>query len=179
MKPIIRTTMTTVLLACAGSGFAAAGGVKGPVCIPVDGTVTSIPDLSSCGGNGCSRFFIEGKGKAKFKGVSDVTSVQVSNGSETLLTTPLYFEGTRTNVSVLTANSTLTGKLVTGRSGTLYTEDTITVTPIDGQRQLVAEMLKITRGTDDFDGASGVIAVAGEEIGGAAFYTGQICVTAK
>ena len=199
MKPVIRLTMTTVLLACAGSGFAAAGGVKDAVCIPVDGTVTSTVD-PTCGINGAwpyappsppgwlGCFVIEGKGKAKFKGYSGTTSVPVVNpGNPSVVTaTPLLFPPTslpdaRSQVVVFTSNAALTGKLVTGRSGTLYTQDTGAITPVDPSAPIktVGQILKIIGGTDDFDGATGTIAVAGDEVGGAAFYTGQVCVKAK
>lgn len=195
MKPMIRLTMTAVMLACAGTGYAG-GHDHGPVCIPVDGTVTSIPD-PSCGiykawpgsqpqwvPGAC--FVIEGKGKAKFKGFSGLTSVAVVNPANTnvVTATPLVFAVTppdaRADVNVFTSNAALAGKLVTGRSGILFTQDTGAIAPdIGGQMQIVGQILKIVGGTDDFDGASGIIAVAGDEVGGAAFYTGQICVKPK
>lgn len=192
MNPMIRLTMTTVMLACAGTGYA---GVHGPVCIPVDGTVTSVPD-PGCGiyaawpGNppqwvpgAC--FVIEGKGKAKFKGYSGLTSVPVVNPvTNAVSATPLVFavpqQDARSDLNVFTSNAALTGKLVTGRNGTLFTQDTGAIAPdVGGQMQIVGQILKIVGGTEDFDGASGIIAVAGDEVGGAAFYTGQVCVKAK
>lgn len=190
--------MATVLLACAGSGYAAAGGVKGPVCIPVDGTVTSVP-LLNCndvppqltgpgflpdGGPTPVCFRIEGKGKAKFSGYSRLTSAAVRNPAApgTVTATPLEFpfDPVRAYINVFTSSAVLTGKMVTGRSGTLFTQDTGVITPdVDGQMQIVGQLLKIAGGTDDFDAASGIIAVAGDEVGGAAFYTGQVCVKAK
>jgi hypothetical protein len=74
-------------------------------------------------------------------------------------------------------------QLVTGRSGTLYTQDTGAITPYipisPTDVQMVGQILKIVGGTGGFDGASGTIAVAGQEVGGAAFYTGEICVKNK
>jgi hypothetical protein len=43
----------------------------------------------------------------------------------------------------------------------------------------VGQALKIVDGTDDFAGASGEIAEAGQEVGGNAVYRGEVCVQRK
>lgn len=187
------------------------GGGGEPLCIPIDGTVRSAPDescgiLGSVWNDPNIEspdpflvnfglppaqvcFTIKGKGKAKFEGYSGLTAVPVANppppneSPVPVATTPLIFPvlGVRSGLSVFTSQATLTGKLVTGRSGTLYTKDSgvITLPETPGGVQIVGQVLKIVGGTEDFAGATGTIAVAGEEVGGAAFYTGEVCVKPK
>jgi hypothetical protein len=59
-------------------------------------------------------------------------------------------------------------------AGTLYTKDTGIITA----DFFVGQVVLIVGGTDDFEDATGRIAVAGQELGGSpgAFYTGHICV---
>ncbi len=93
--------------------------------------------------------------------------------------TPLGFpaDNVRQDLNVFTSRASLTGKLVTGQKGTLYTEDTGVITVgVEGAPQIVGQILKIVGGTHDFTEASGIIAVAGTEVGGSAFYTGEVCV---
>jgi hypothetical protein len=148
-------------------------------------------------------FKVAGKGKAKIDGdksLSVLTSVVVANQAvpPMVATTPLGFppppynlDNVRSDLSVFTSRASLNGKLTTGQKGTLYTEDTGVITipptptppeapqPARGAPQIVGQILKIVGGTGDFDKAYGTIAVAGTEVGGAAFYTGEVCVKRK
>ena len=207
MKTTTRSAIATALLMCTGTSYAGGHGGGGDLCIPVDGTVTATVD-DNCGIQDPGRwpgpapswvptssvpvcFTLKGEGKAKFNGFSGLISVFVSTppppGLPPVGVTPLIFPGAptdaRSNIMVFTSNAVLTGKLVTGRSGTLYTQDTGAITPYipisPTDVQMVGQILKIVGGTGGFDGASGTIAVAGQEVGGAAFYTGEICVKNK
>ena len=79
---------------------------------------------------------------------------------------------------------TLQAILVTrfrGLRGTLYTKDTGVITllgtPAGG---FAAQIVKIVGGDGDFDGVTGIIGVAGQEVGGepgsTATYTGTFCL---
>jgi hypothetical protein len=72
-----------------------------------------------------------------------------------------------------TSQAALTGS-VQGKkyTGKVYTKDTGYITP-DG---FVGQVLLIVGGTDSFAGATGRVAVAGQEVGGSATYTGHICI---
>jgi len=134
-------------------------------------------------------FRITGKGKARIlgdKSFSRLTVVPVVDPFAPALTaTPLVFplredpSNERANLSVFTSNASLTGK-IRSYSGTLYTRDTGVITEPtapDGE-QTVGQVLKIVGGSpgSDFEGATGTIAVAGQEVGSGAFYTGEVCV---
>lgn len=185
MKTFTKSAISTLFLVCASAAYA------DTLCIPVDGTVTSETDAackiheenawpntlpvpvwveSAC-------FALTGKGKARFTGYSGLTSAVAVNSSAQFAATPLVFQPqddldtARANLTVFTSNAVLTGKLRNLR-GTLYTQDTGVITA-DG---IVGQVLKIVGGTEGFDRATGTIAVAGQEVGGAAFYTGEVCV---
>lgn len=127
---------------------------------------------------------IKGFGVAQFTGSSGLTAVQVGNAVPTspffvalsspvnpFGATPLNFgSGVRAGLTVFTSQAVLDGKLH-GLKGKLYTKDTGVITS-DG---MVGQVLKIVGGSDDFKGASGTIAVAGQEVGGLASYTGEVC----
>ncbi len=145
---------------------------------------------------------IKGSGVAHFHGSSGLTAVQVGNwtppgqppfyplaipptatdpGYPTASpinpfgTTPLNFgSGVRSTLTVFTSQAVLVGKLH-GLKGTLYTKDTGVITPLSATAAMVGQVLKIVGGRGDFEGASGTIAVAGEEVGGRASYTGEVC----
>ncbi len=208
MKTFSKSAVTTLFLVCASAGYAAGGGQADPLCIPVDGTVTSAfaaPDENgycaiwgvwpvvnsqplgdpftwlppSMANPTC--LTLTGKGKARFTGLSGITSVGVVNPFPTLPTfsaTPLGFAtppgSARSDLTVFTSNAVLTGKL-RNLSGNLYTQDSGVITTAG----FVGQVLKIVGGTDGFAGATGEIAVAGQEVGGEAFYTGEICVKRK
>ncbi len=192
MKTFTKSAISTLFLVCASAAYAA------PECIPVDGTVTSEADgscniyaawpnelpMGQLGGwfpGSC--FALTGKGKAKFTGFSGLTIAgvnQIPNFDQPATATPLIFPGdpirspdplNNDYLTVFTSNAVLTGKL-RNLKGTLYTQDTGAITA-DG---VVGQVLKIVGGTDGFDGAYGTIAVAGQEVGGAALYTGEVCV---
>lgn len=142
---------------------------------------------------------VKGFGVAQFHGSSGLTAVQVGNWTPdrtyffplaTPLTTPPYptaspinpfgttllsfGSGVRSTLNIFTSQAVLVGKLH-GLEGTLYTKDTGVITPVSATALMVGQVLKIVGGTDGFEGASGTIAVAGEEVGGRASYTGEVC----
>ncbi len=201
MKIFTKSAISTLFLVCASAAYA------DPLCIPVDGTVTSafadpdnngyceiwtvwpsqpnppqwtwlpsIAEQSSC-------LTLTGKGKAKFTGLSGLTIVGVASqippnpASMTPLVfpdDPIRFKSPDDYLTVFTSNAVLTGK-VRNYSGSLYTQDTGVIT----KAGFVGQVLKIVGGTGDFEGATGEIAVAGQEVEGNAFYTGEVCVERK
>ncbi len=137
-------------------------------------------------------FRIAGKGKAKIEGASSFSRLTTALAvnpfnpgvvtATLLLFPPLDPSNVRADLTVFTSNASLTGK-IRNYSGTLYTMDTgvITQPTPPGGEQTVGQVLKIVGGSpgSDFEGASGTIAVAGQEVGGGAFYTGEVCVQPK
>jgi hypothetical protein len=92
--------------------------------------------------------------------------------------TPLaYLDGVRSTVAGFTSQAVLTGSvglLRKKKSGTIFTKDTGTSAP-NPNGVVVGQVLKIVGGTGDFSGATGTIAVAGQEVGALAVYTGELC----
>lgn len=141
---------------------------------------------------------IKGFGTAQFSGFSGLTAVPVGNWtpSQTGPTTPFvplaptsstlnpygatpfnFATGVRAGLTVFTSQAVLKGKVYAGRKlleGSLYTKDTgvIELAPTGGK---VGQILKIVGGNGAFAGASGTITVAGQELGGFAFYSGEVC----
>ena len=75
-----------------------------------------------------------------------------------------------------TSQAALTGSVLGKKyEGTVYTKDTGYITA-DG---FVGQVLLLVGGTGSFVGATGRVAVAGQEVGGFADYTGHICVASK
>jgi len=159
-------------------------------------------DAATLGGGGdtplspvtCLRIDVSGTVKAS--GYSVLTSVGLfspippPNGDTA--TTPFCFplDGTRgcgvdtgggpvpvpltsAGLQGFTSQAALTGG-VQGRryEGKVYTKDTGYITA-DG---FVGQILLVVGGTDSFAGATGRVAVAGQEVGGSASYTGHICI---
>ncbi len=201
MKTFPKSAVTTLFLACASAGYAAGGGQTDSLCIPVDGTVTSVPIVPSYPGEPCevynawpsaayptiwlpstpehpSCLTLTGKGKAKFTGLSGLTIVGVASQipGYPATATPLSVLRGSEALTIFTSNAVLTGK-VRNYSGSLYTQDTGAITATG----FVGQVLKIVGGSlgSDFEGATGTIAVAGQEVGGEAFYTGEVCVKRK
>ncbi len=173
-------TVTTTPIACE---LILPGGPPSALSSNPWGTVQWLPQC----------FLTEGKGKARFSGSSQLTMEVVQSlvpeayippPLAPLSLTPLTFpsEAVRSQLNVFTSNAMLTGK-IRNYTGTLYTKDTgvITVDITPGGEQTVGQVLKIVGGSpgSDFEGATGMIAVAGQEVGGGAFYTGEVCVKPK
>ena len=121
-------------------------------------------------------FAIWGTGTAQFSGVAGLTSVAIQGADSQVSVTPLaYVGGARSTITGFTAQAVLNGTMVIGRkkvAGTLYTKDA-GVIGADGR---VGEILKIVGGSGGLENASGTIAVAGQEVGGVAIYTGEVCL---
>jgi len=179
---------------------------KGGTVVNLSGVVSSKPasstdsvDLAGCaeamalGGLGadtplmpvtCLRIDVSGTVKAS--GYSVLTSVGVVSllGSPpATATTPFCFqELTRGCVPVppataglqgFTSQAALSGRVQGNKyEGKVYTKDTGYITA-DG---FVGQILLILGGTDSFERATGRVAVAGQEVGGSATYTGHICI---
>lgn len=203
MKTFTKSAISTLFLVCASAAYA------DPLCIPVDGTVSSTPIA-------CSQippevfselcpygvfdpyqphvpgmclpeltdpvcFRISGKGKAKIEGAhsfsrltTDVAANQLYQAAVTPLVFPPQAPGNpRADLTVFTSSASLTGK-VRHLKGTLHTRDTGVITA----GGIVGQVLKIVGGPagSDFENATGTLAVAGQEVGGAAVYTGEVCV---
>lgn len=192
-------------LACAQAAMLSALLVSGSShggCVPVQGILTTHPDPSCQIVNALSNwpaaeppdllliqadpgldpatvcFVTHGYGTARFSGHSGFTAVPVAgsdlNGTATPLLFPTQPGGVRSTLSGFTSQAALSGTLGLGRkkrSGTLFTKDTGTTT----QRGVVGQLIMIVGGDRDFEGASGTIAVAGQELGGYALYTGEVC----
>lgn len=122
-------------------------------------------------------FATSGTGVAQFTGYSGLTTVPVVGADGQATKTPQAYvtpNSVRATLTSFTAQGVLTGRVGFGSSrktGTLFTKDT----GIFGNDGKAAEVIKIVGGTGDFQGASGTILVAGQELGGAAIYTGSIC----
>jgi hypothetical protein len=126
-------------------------------------------------------FRISGKGKARIRAAdsySRLTTEVAANEQGQFAATPLVFPpqvagNPRADLTAFTSNASLTGR-VRNLQGTLWTRDTGVITA-DG---IVGQVLKVVGGPpgSDFERATGTLAVAGQEVGGAAFYTGEICV---
>ena len=200
MKMITRPAMATLSIVFASTAYGFGG-----ACIPLTGVVQTAPDggctiraaQSAWSGSELPDplladvlppsvpaaslcFTVKGFGTAQFSGSAGLTTVLAGNRTPQgefvpRGPTPLTFEsGVRAGLTNFTAQTVLTGKVFAGPkqlSGKLYTKDTGTITA-DGK---VAEILKIVGGTKGFAGASGTIAIAGQELGGFAVYTGEIC----
>jgi len=207
VKTFTKSAISTLFLLCASTAYA------DPLCIPVDGTVSSTPipcvDIPEplrstlctpfnpenivpgmclpevinpvTGVTDPVCFRISGKGKAKIEGehsFSRLTFEVAANQSGGILT-PLVFPSQqdpgnpRADLTVFTSSASLTGK-VRNLKGTLHTRDTGVITA----GGVVGQVLKIVGGSpgSDFEGATGTIAVAGQEVGGAAVYTGEVCL---
>lgn len=176
-------------------------GVSHAACFPVQGVMTAVPDPSCLIKDAVVNWptsieapdrllaliqpdapgacvAVSGTGTAQFAGVAGLTSV----GAQGLIgstVTPLAYEArpgeARQGVTGFTAQTALSGAVWLGRKkavGTLYTKDTGVIGP-DGK---VGEILRIVGGTRDLQNASGTIAVAGQEMGGLAIYTGEVCL---
>lgn len=123
---------------------------------------------------------IKGFGVAQFAGSSGLTSVVAASqfppawlpGAGAAATPLVFSSGVRSSsgLAVFTSQAVLEGKLH-GLEGKLYTKDTGVITS-DG---IVGQVLKIVGGSLDFKGATGTIAVAGQEVGGLASYSGEVC----
>lgn len=194
MKTMIRPAAACLFALFAHAGYTA--------CIPVQGVVTLVPD-SACRIVGAIAqswqgteapdlllaqlpgaepaavcFAASGTGTVQFKGLSGLTTVPVVGADGSVTYSPLIYPGApnsaRSGLTSFTAQGVLSGKLKLAninKSGTLFTKDT----GIFGSDGKAGELIKIVGGTDDFQGASGTIAVAGQEIGGLAVFTGSIC----
>ena len=197
MKKFCSIFSATTLTLIAGTTYA--------TCFPVSGVVTSVPsDFENCLGiaerfsdqgvntdtplGAC--FQVRGRGApgVEFEGFSEFTSVvaasAVPNGG--VAATPLTFaftDITRANLLGFTSQAALTGKIRNLR-GTILTKDTGYIAALDpsvtdilqAEEQIVGQVLNIVGGEGDFADAYGAIGVAGEELGGFAQFTGQICV---
>ena len=135
----------------------------------------------------CLRISVSGTVKAS--GYSVLTRVPLVAADGSVGTTPFCFPTDQTRGCVdaggtpfpptsagmqgVSSKARLTGTVL-GRkySGTVLTKDQGFITP-DG---FVGQILLIEGGTGSFEGATGRAAVAGQEIGGVAYYTGHICV---
>lgn len=190
----MKVSRSAVAFCCAliaGAGHA--------VCTPVQGVVSLVPDpacnivgalagwqgseapdtlLAQLGAPPASVCFATtGVGTAQFTGYSGLTTVPVigANGQGTI--TPQAYgvpNSVRANLTSFTAQGVLTGRVGFGanrKTGTLFTKDTGTFVN-DGK---AAEVIQIVGGTGDFQEATGTILVAGQELGGAAIFTGSIC----
>lgn len=136
---------------------------------------------------------INGSGNASFTGTSELTTAPVKseNSPDAYAYTPLIFphqdpnkklpsDDSRKNLQVFTSQAILVTKF-RGLKGTLYTKDSGVITqlgtPTGG---FSGQIVTIVGGDGDFDGATGVIGVTGQEVGGepgsAAIYTGKVCV---
>lgn len=170
-------------------------------CLPVQGVVTLTPDPACrvVGALGSWQsgeapdpllamfpgadpasvcFAVSGTGTAQFSGFSGLTAVPVAGFDGNFTATPLVYlaapTSARAGLSSFTAQGVLSGRIRFGginKSGTLFTKDT----GVFGSDGKAAELIKIVGGTGDFQGASGTIAVAGQELGGYAVFTGSIC----
>ena len=86
---------------------------------------------------------------------------------------PVPVPPTSAGLQGFTSQAALTGRVQGNKyQGTVYTKDTGTITA-DG---FVGQILLIVGGTGSFAGATGRVAVAGQEVGGSATYTGHICI---
>lgn len=135
-------------------------------------------------------FKIRGQGApgVKFRGVSEFTSVVVAGvgPSGGVAATPLVFpvpEASRANLLGFSSQAVLSGKVGKLR-GKILTKDTGYIAALDpdvtdvlqAEDQIVGQVLNIVGGEGDFEQAYGAIGVAGNELGGFAQFTGQICV---
>ena len=121
-------------------------------------------------------------GTAQLSGFGGLTAVGVRGLDTRETVTPLGYApfapdalGVRSTLTGFTAQSVLSGSVSTHgskKSGTIFTKDTGTAIISTG---MTSEILQIVGGTRDFLGATGTIAVAGQELGGIAVYTGEIC----
>jgi hypothetical protein len=72
-----------------------------------------------------------------------------------------------------TSQAALTGSVQGNKyTGTVYTKDTGYVTS-DG---FIGQILLVAGGTGSFEGATGRVGIAGQEVGGYANYTGHLCI---
>jgi hypothetical protein len=130
---------------------------------------------------------IDVSGTVKASGYSVLTSVQLFPESATpfcfLDVTrgcavnpgggPGPFPPTSAGLQGFTSQAALTGRVQGNKyQGTVHTKDTGYITA-DG---FVGQVLLIVGGTGSFEGATGRVAVAGQEVGGSAIYTGHICI---
>ena len=148
--------------------------VNPPVCLRIDvsGTVkasgysmlTQVP-IFSAGGVATTPFcfFVPppaGPGGDATRGCSAVV------GGSPVPSTSAGLQG-------FTSQAALTGRVNGNRyQGTVYTKDTGYITA-DG---FVGQILLIVGGTGDFNGATGRVGVAGQEVGDYATYTGHVCI---
>jgi len=199
VKTITRPAVASLCILFASTAYGFGGGS----CIPVTGVVQSVPD-PTCAIKTDPKYSwpgtveaadpllvnfgvpaeqacltIRGFGTAQFSGVSGLTTVGVGNPQAGNSATPLGFAPAtvRSGLTVFTSQAVLNGQVYAGRKllkGTLYTKDTgvIELAPTSGK---VGQILKIVGGGGDFAGASGTITVAGQELGGFAFYSGEVC----
>ncbi len=190
MRILLSSAVAGLFAVAAGTAFAA-------TCTQVYGLVNTTPDatcgivplssgfpdgsdflLASLPGQNPAAvcFTIQGTGTARFKGYSGLTAIGVMNQLGQQSATPFAYDGgARATLTGFTAQAVLTGTLGIGpkqKSGTLYTKDTGTITN-DGK---VGQILKIVGGSGGFANATGTVAVAGQEVGGFAIYTGDVCL---
>ena len=197
---MMRILPAAVLTLFAANTFAA--GPSAPAAcqgtvVNVNGVVSSTPanptdsdDLAGCaeavalGGFGpdhaqlpltCLRIDVSGTVKAS--GHSVLTNVPLSGGGNTPFCLPDGTRGcdplTSAGLQGFTSQAALTGRVHGNKyQGKVYTKDTGYITP-DG---FVGQILLVVGGTGDFAGATGRVAVAGQEVGGSASYTGRICI---
>lgn len=139
---------------------------------------------------------IVASGTAKASGYSVLTSVPVASlvpdPDPDSVSTPFCFPGdatrggcpsapsttapspeTSAGLQGFTSQAALRGSVLEGQyRGTIYTKDTGYITA-DG---FVGQVLLIVGGTGSFQDATGRVAVAGQEVGGLATYTGHVCI---
>ncbi|SER84662.1 hypothetical protein SAMN05421690_11041 [Nitrosomonas sp. Nm51] len=137
---------------------------------------------------------ISGSGNVSFTGTSELTTAPVvseASPDNTLAFTPLIFppldplnqlppDDTRVDLQIFTSQAILVSRL-RGLRGTLYTKDSGVITQLGAPTGgFSGQIVKIVGGDGDFDGATGLIGVAGQEVGGEpgsiATYTGRFCV---
>ena len=138
---------------------------------------------------------INGSGNATFKGTSELTTVPVTSEGDlpipTLAYTPLAYppedpfdqlpdDDTRQDLQNFTSQAILKTRF-RGWRGHLYSKDSGVITRLDTPAGgFAGQIVRIVGGDGDFEGATGMIGVAGQEVGGeegsAATYTGYFCV---
>jgi hypothetical protein len=136
---------------------------------------------------------IDASGSVKASGYSQLTSVEAQDEQGASAVTPFCFPfdptrgcgvpqpdgstlpypATSAGLTGFTSQVALVGSVQGNKyRGTFYTKDTGYITA-DG---FVGQVLLIVGGTNDFAGATGRVAVAGQEVGGFATYTGHVCI---